>query len=1152
MTAEILKLINQLSQALDDSGETSTGEQIKNDATEDNMNFPLGENEDSRIQDHENRLADKIGDEVGNRVKEELKINRQATGLHSKTTNMLKDTNSILADVLKVNERVASLSQKNTNLLNRIEKYSKPAPRKIERFEKQQPTIKVQAPVTTEAQRLTPKAKAKSDMDMMKMLLAGGVLAAILAKALQMPGIIKTLEDLLPDGFKLDFFKNLGTGNIKDMKDHQLGVAKMIYKSLLSAGKVAAKAFYSASGLKTAVGIGKTLTAPVVKAVTSTGKALVSPVVKGKPPKFTPPIPDGKLPKTTVKVGANNVSKGSSLRGMATGGAANSGKNIGAALIGDAVKDANRAANAAMAATSDPKLARQIYESTLRAGLDSAQVAAAKLAGLMPKSESRLMQNAMKGLRSKMLAKIAQKKGLRATLGKIPVVSTLTGAWFGAERFSRGDYAGAALEATSAGVAFIPKAGTAASFAVDAGIIARDLSMMDENLKKRMDEVSQQNKEYQEFMSKFLSMGGKDGIKREDITEQLGKEFLRSQEGDVEMYEKVERALDIMTDGDNWGEKQAGKRMLMDLMNDERTRIIEQQSGNAELAKQFAEQYRGYVSDQHLQELENNAFAAYNATSDVMQSKQVAQMNRESFLAEIEAAFDASRQAAGDLSMMAADGFTEVSEGEYKRAETSAAYSNLLKSGFGQALFKRLGIVDPEKREKHQLDKFQAFMDKYYEEELLPFTDNINDENEEELNQLIKQITQTDSTSMVMQGVAGEFIAGQTSRYKDVFDEEGNVVKTVRDENAPGIMMIDGKPYHIDTLADMYRSGQGVSEDVLKAFQSIRNRAARKDPAARALLSALRLDKDDELRSALYREDHESMVMNEDVLKQYGISSEDYMKIVHQVRKEGVSLTDQGGTTALMQMYRASQKALGDDKRFDPSAKALEGIPTLSDRYKEVQRDTSNRFIEMLKRDADRGLLARNSSAGRASDSMYGTTEDLVKHGELFIKDGKLVPKQPGASKIIQPGQLQFISPYDATNWKDGDPTTNWDGTKKSDKQLYYDSLIHPSVRDLNNNFGVAMDFKDPSKMSPAERKADEDRTKKIMDATIKLQELSEQTNKSVQQLVQEMREGSLAAPGGDTLVTGGNTAVTVNNSDGAAAINNSNSISKDSIYRPK
>ena len=1153
MTAEILKLINQLSDALGNSGEISTGEQVKNNTTEDNMNFPLGENEETRIQDHENRLADKIGDEVGSRIKEELKINRQATGLHSKTTNMLKETNSILSDVLKVNERVASLSQKNSSLLDRIEKYNKPEPRKIERFEKETPSVNVQLPETEKVKKLTPKAKAKEGSDLLKMLLMGGVLATILAKALKMPSIKELIDENLPKGFGVDYFKNLFTGNIEDMETHQLGVTKMTYNSMLKAGKLAAKAFYKASGLETAVNLGKKLGTPVVKAVTSTAKLAAKPLKPLSPgPTFKPPI---EQPKSSVKLRKDGLANKSSLDGIARMGG--SGKEVANALMRDTVTNADKAAASALAATGDTKLARQIYEDTLKAGLGTAQTKAADLAKIMPKTESKRMMNAMKGMKTKMWAKISGRTGFRATVGKIPVVSTLTGAWFGAERYARGDYVGAAMEATSAGVAFIPKAGTAASFAVDAGIIARDLSMMDEELEKRVEEVKKQNKEYQEFMKKFLKMGepGK-GIKQQDITEELAQEFLRSQEGDEQMTEQIEQAIDNLKTGfGKRGKGRTGQRQLMELMNAERKRIIDQQLNNAVLAGEFAEQYRGYISEEARQDLESQTFAALNATSDVMQSKQVAQINRENFLAEIEAAFAAADAAAGDLAMTAAGGFGhEVSEEDYKRAERNAAYSNLLKSGFGQALFKQLGIVNPEKREKHQLDKFQAFMDKYYEEEFLPFTDNINDENEEELNQLIKQITQTDSTTLVMEGLAGELIAAQTSRYKDVFDDDGNYIKTERDENAPGVIMIDGKRYKIDTLADMYHSGQGVSEDILKVFKTIRNRAAQNDPAARALLSALRLDYDDELRSTLYREDHEDMAMNDDVLKQYGITSEDYMKIVHQARRDGVSLTDQGGDTALRQMYRASKKALGTELPFYPSKKALEGIPASSDEYGKVRIDTDKRFMEMFRRDVHRGLLARNTLAGRHSDSAYGTTESLFKHGEINIKDGKLVPKKPGEKKTVKPGQLQFISPYDMQDWNTNDPTLNWDGTKKTNKQLYYDSLIHPSVRDLNNPYGVAMDFKDPAKMTPEERKADEARSKKIMDATIKLQELSEKTNKSVQQLIQEMREGRLNTPtnsGPGTIVNQNSNLHIHADGEGASSIGNNRSSAKERIYTP-
>ena len=69
----------------------------------------------------------------------------------------------------------------------------------------------------------------------------------------------------------------------------------------------------------------------------------------------------------------------------------------------------------------------------------------------------------------------SKRLGMKATVGKIPIVSLLLGAWFGGERALRGDWLGAAAEMTSSILSTVPGKGTAASYGIDAMLFTRDL-----------------------------------------------------------------------------------------------------------------------------------------------------------------------------------------------------------------------------------------------------------------------------------------------------------------------------------------------------------------------------------------------------------------------------------------------------------------------------------------------------------------------------------------------------------------------------------------------------------------------------------------------------------------------------------------------------
>ena len=76
---------------------------------------------------------------------------------------------------------------------------------------------------------------------------------------------------------------------------------------------------------------------------------------------------------------------------------------------------------------------------------------------------------------SKGIGKLVGKAGLKSIIKKVPILGLLAGIGFAAHRIMKGDIIGAGLEVASGAVSLVPGLGTAASIAIDAGIIGRDI-----------------------------------------------------------------------------------------------------------------------------------------------------------------------------------------------------------------------------------------------------------------------------------------------------------------------------------------------------------------------------------------------------------------------------------------------------------------------------------------------------------------------------------------------------------------------------------------------------------------------------------------------------------------------------------------------------
>ena len=142
--------------------------------------------------------------------------------------------------------------------------------------------------------------------------------------------------------------------------------------------------------------------------------------------------------------------------------------------------------------------------------------------------------------------KQGSKLGLKATIGKVPIISILTGAGFAIKEAMEGDFVGAGLELASGIAATVGAVsaggGTAVSYGLDAVILARELSQASDtltNLQTDLDkEVSTLNAEDQakvaeamtgtkeqleEFIKTNNSWFGTSGNQLDDVAELLGK-----------------------------------------------------------------------------------------------------------------------------------------------------------------------------------------------------------------------------------------------------------------------------------------------------------------------------------------------------------------------------------------------------------------------------------------------------------------------------------------------------------------------------------------------------------------------------------------------------------------------------------------------------
>jgi len=86
------------------------------------------------------------------------------------------------------------------------------------------------------------------------------------------------------------------------------------------------------------------------------------------------------------------------------------------------------------------------------------------------------------------IAKVSEKAGGKSLMKKIPFLGLGVAGAFAADRISEGDYVGAGGEIASGLLSIVPVVGTAASFGVDAALLARDIDRMNDAVITKLDD----------------------------------------------------------------------------------------------------------------------------------------------------------------------------------------------------------------------------------------------------------------------------------------------------------------------------------------------------------------------------------------------------------------------------------------------------------------------------------------------------------------------------------------------------------------------------------------------------------------------------------------------------------------------------------------
>lgn len=103
------------------------------------------------------------------------------------------------------------------------------------------------------------------------------------------------------------------------------------------------------------------------------------------------------------------------------------------------------------------------------------KVAKARAKNILAQRAATAAKTASKKVGKKVITRTMGKAAAKTAAKKIPVVGLLAGIAFAADRVMHGDFAGAAMEVVSGAASCVPGVGTAASVAIDAGLMYKDL-----------------------------------------------------------------------------------------------------------------------------------------------------------------------------------------------------------------------------------------------------------------------------------------------------------------------------------------------------------------------------------------------------------------------------------------------------------------------------------------------------------------------------------------------------------------------------------------------------------------------------------------------------------------------------------------------------
>lgn len=449
---------------------------------------------DKQQEEHEDRLAEKTAEENRKMFERVMMDHRKATQpqtgrIIEKLTGLNRSIDRLASLNMESKDLLASSLRKSTqtsDLLDKLVDQTRPKPRKIREdvIDVNVKNLDKLKSKKTEIKpgKLTPATAKSEGMDWMKMLLAGGILAAIVAKALQGlgPGLIEELKQKVSDFFSKGPKPEV-SGGAYSLK----WIQQLFGKGMAKVGSVGARAGvktlkWMTNPIGSLIDLGKNSKA-VSSSLGSAAKAYNNFMKNYKPPVM--PVPEVPSPKNPVNPKGNIPKKNPVPTGKPNVVSTPPKSGATAKVLEDTAELTRIVENAA--ASKDYKTLAKIKQMAINGD-----------------------QLAIKALGSTKVGTGLLKNTGKAFLKNIPYFGTTINVGMGEWRRRTGDQFGAGMEYTSAALNMSSGVGGPLGLAAMGGSIAIDVASVarDYYRSQEWERIQQRNEDYKKRTARLIEL----------------------------------------------------------------------------------------------------------------------------------------------------------------------------------------------------------------------------------------------------------------------------------------------------------------------------------------------------------------------------------------------------------------------------------------------------------------------------------------------------------------------------------------------------------------------------------------------------------------------------------------------------------------------